>query len=614
MLALYFLYCTAHLSMSRLIRLLPDTLAHQIAAGEVVQRPASVVKELLENAIDAGSTTLQVIIKDAGKTFIKVIDNGTGMSSEDARMSFSKHATSKISKVEDLEAIQTMGFRGEALSAIAAVSQVTMETCVPQETLGTRILMEGSHLKQQTPVVVPQGTRMSVKNLFFNMPARRNFLKSNPVETKHIIEEFQRVALARPDIACSLYQNDLIVYQLSSHKLSHRITHLFGDSYKKQLIPCQEETDLLKVHGYIGKPEYAKKTRGEQFFFVNQRFIKSPYLHHAVKSAFEGLISSNAFPFYVLFIDVAPSRIDVNVHPTKTEIKFDDERVVYSVVTAMVRKALATHHITPSIDFEQPTGFNPFLEYASTAISFTHSSLKPMPSPSFVNTKENTEGEKETCSQETKTSYLIPSTLNTNTTISTSSPDLLQGHVKIQVQNKYILTQLKSGVLLIDQQAAHERILYEKYVHHLQNQSTGTIQRLLFPTHITLPPTDLTLLQEHHEVLQTLGLELASFGKDSLIVTGCPEEALHQDLQQLLEGLVEELKANQKPLQLPAQERLARYFARRAGLLAGKKLQPEEMDTLIDQLFSCSTPGYTPTGQKTFIILTWEAIQQHFAS
>ncbi|MEL6358958.1 MAG: DNA mismatch repair endonuclease MutL, partial [Bacteroidota bacterium] len=311
--------------MSAIIQMLPNNIANQIAAGEVVQRPASVVKELVENAIDAGSSTIKVVIKDAGKTLIQVIDNGSGMSEVDARMSFEKHATSKIRKTEDLFNIQTMGFRGEALASIAAVAQLEMETCPDSETLGTRIVIEGAEFKSQTSVAASRGTKISVKNLFFNVPARRNFLKSNPVETKHIIDELQRAALARPDIAFSFYQNEQEVYQLPITKLSHRIVHLFGDTYKQQLIPCQEETPSLKLRGYVGKPAQAKKTRGEQFFFVNQRFIKSPYLNHAVTNAFEGLLSQGTFPFYVLFIEIDPQRIDVNVHPTKTEIKFEDE-------------------------------------------------------------------------------------------------------------------------------------------------------------------------------------------------------------------------------------------------------------------------------------------------
>jgi DNA mismatch repair protein MutL len=611
--------------MSNLIRLLPDALANQIAAGEVVQRPASVVKELLENAIDAGSTVIKVIIKDAGKALIQVVDNGTGMSEIDARMSFEKHATSKIRTVEDLFNIQTMGFRGEALASIAAVAQLEMETCHKKDALGTRIIIEGSHIKTQVPISAPQGTKVSVKNLFFNVPARRNFLKSNPIETKHIIDELQRVALAQPDIAFSFYQNNLETYQLPVTKLSHRIVHLFGEAYKKQLIPCQEETDLLKIRGYIGKPEYAKKTRGEQFFFVNQRFIKSPYLHHAIKNAFEGLLPQNIFPFYVLFIDIAPAHIDVNVHPTKTEVKFEDERMIYAVLTAAVKQALAIHHITPSIDFEQNTNFNPFAVGASTTAfsadkitekNYTQFKSSSIPQQGGVKDwkelfKNLDKLPSETLTQAT-TTFQISSATNTPLTEAAPWESATESVIKIQLHRRYILTQLKSGILLIDQQAAHERILYEQYLQPLMNKQRRAAQQLLFPVHISLNPADLALVQAYAMDMHALGFVLASFGKDSLIVTGCPTEAINHDLKQLLEGLIEQFKWNQAQFSLTTQENLAQSLAKRACIQPGKKLQQEEIDMLIDQLFACTCPKYTPAGRKTFVIMMFEALNTIF--
>lgn len=610
--------------MSHLIRLLPDALANQIAAGEVVQRPASVVKELLENSIDAGSTAIKVVIKDAGKTLIQVIDDGTGMSEVDARMSFEKHATSKISTVADLFNIQTMGFRGEALASIAAIAQLEMETCHSKEALGTRIVIEGSHVKTQVPVAASQGTKISVKNLFFNVPARRNFLKSNPIETKHIIEELQRVALARPDIAFSFYQNSLETYQLPTTKLSHRIVHLFGEAYKKQLIPCQEETDLLKIRGYIGKPEYAKKTRGEQFFFVNQRFIKSLYLHHAVKNAFEGLLPHNVFPFYVLFIEVAPTQIDVNVHPTKTEIKFEDERMVYAILTAAVKKALATHHITPSIDFEQNINFNPFAAVPPKTASATDT-IKEKNYVQFRNPGMSQQSGVKTWEKlfqslgnspfehpaEMTTSFQASSTIDAPTEVSLLMP-AGENVVKIQLHRRYILTQLKSGLLLIDQHAAHERILYEQYLQPLLHHQTRSSQQLLFPVHVALNPADMVLVQAHVADMHALGFVLASFGKGSLIVTGCPTEAVGHDLKQLLEGLIEQFKWNQATFSLTAQENLARSLAKRACIQPGKKLQQEEINMLVDQLFACTHPHYTPTGRKTFVVMTLEALNTIF--
>ncbi|MEQ8811903.1 MAG: DNA mismatch repair endonuclease MutL, partial [Imperialibacter sp.] len=343
--------------MSDIIRLLPESLANQIAAGEVVQRPASAVKELLENSVDAGATSIQLIVKEAGKQLIRVIDNGVGMSETDARMSFERHATSKLRTPEDLFRIQTKGFRGEALASIAAVAQVELKTKRKESELGSFICIEGSEIKKQEPCVTPQGSTVSVKNLFFNVPARRNFLKSNPVEMRHIIDEFQRVALAHPGIAFSLHQNDLPVYQLEEGKLSGRIIGLFNKNYREQLVPVDESTDQIKIHGYIGKPEFSKKTRGEQFFFINNRYIKNNYLNHALTSAFEGLLSADTHPFYVLFIDMNPSKIDINVHPTKTEVKFEDERLIYGVVKSAIRQALGAHNIAPSLDFNYDVNF-----------------------------------------------------------------------------------------------------------------------------------------------------------------------------------------------------------------------------------------------------------------
>ncbi|MCU0317759.1 MAG: DNA mismatch repair endonuclease MutL [Amoebophilaceae bacterium] len=611
--------------MSNLIRLLPDALANQIAAGEVVQRPASVVKELLENAVDAGSTAIKVIVKDAGKSLIQVIDNGTGMSEVDARLSFERHATSKIRTAADLFNIQTMGFRGEALASIAAVAQLEMETCHKKGSLGTRIIIEGAQFKTQAPVSTPQGTKVSVKNLFFNVPARRNFLKSNPVETKHLIDEFQRVALARHDIAFSFYQNSLETYLLPAAKLSHRIVHVLGEASKKQLIPCQEETEVLKIQGYIGKPEYAKKTRGDQFFFVNQRFIKSLYLHHAVKTAFEGLLSPNTFPFYVLFIEIAPDRIDVNVHPTKTEIKFDDERMVYSILTAAIKRALATHHMTPSIDFEQNNNFNPFSTTSSTTTSTAEKvkesryaqfkSWDTMPQQGKIKDWERLFQPLDKHPDNTTITWQMAGASSTPTASETASlqpTHATANTVKVQLHNKYILTQLKSGILLIDQHAAHERILYEQYLQPLLHNKGKSAQQLLFPVRIHLNPADLALVQAHATDMHALGFVLDTFERDSLIVTGCPVEAADHDLKQLLEGLVEQFKWNQARFTLTTQENLARSLAKRACIQSGKKLQQEEIDALVDQLFACTHPHHTPAGHKTFVVMTLEAIDTIF--
>ncbi len=610
--------------MSNVIRLLPDNVANQIAAGEVVQRPASVVKELIENAIDAESSDIRVAIKDAGKTLIQVIDNGVGMSEVDARMSFEKHATSKIKFSEDLFNIHTMGFRGEALASIAAVAQLEMATCYKKEELGTRIVVEGTEIKTQEPIAVLQGTQVSVKNLFFNVPARRNFLKSNPVETKHIIDEFQRAALSRPDITFSFCQNDLEMQQLPATKLSHRIVHLFGDTYKEQLIPCQEDTHLLKLRGYIGKPSHAKKTRGEQFFFVNQRFIKSSYLNHAVRNAFKDLLPQDFFPFYVLFIEVDPQRIDVNVHPTKTEIKFEDERTIYSVLIAAIRHALASYHVTPSIDFEQCVNFNPFRGEQTDSfqsvrpsdtnalkqkIQLSENSYAPLNHSNAAH-KNSTQDWKELFLQLEKddgkpADISYPSSVSNVSYVSKDSP-------KVQLHEQYILAQVKSGILLIDQQAAHEQILYERYLQQMSHSQTHNTQKLLFPVHVTLGPEDLALAQEHASYFKDLGILLESFGKDSIIITGCPTEIANDTLKQLLEELIEQFKDCTANSPSDTKEKLARSLARRVCTKAGKRLHREELDTLVDQLFACTNPNYTPKGHQIFVTLTLENIASLF--
>lgn len=594
--------------MNHRIHLLPDVLANQIAAGEVVQRPASVVKELLENAIDAGGKHIKVIIKEAGKTLIQIIDDGIGMSEVDARMSLEKHATSKISTADDLYNIQTMGFRGEALPSIAAVSQLVIETRTQDEELGTCIVAQGAVIKSQEPVATNSGTKVSVKNLFFNVPARRNFLKSTPVETKHIIDEFQRAALAKPDIAFSLYQNDQETYQLpATDKLSHRIVHLFGDSYKKQLVPCQEVTDLIEIRGYIGSPTHAKKTRGEQFFFVNKRFIKSTYLHHAVKRAFEELLSPDTFPFYVLCIDIDPAQIDVNVHPTKTEIKFSDEHMVYAVLASAIKQALAVHHIAPSIDFEQDVNFAP---PRPNRIAETHyTQLKSLDSP-----KVNKQDWDKLFERLNETPKPAPtqSLLSTTSSPPGESPaepmtTSQEAPTKLQIHARYILAPVKSGLLLVDQSMAHERILYEQYLQALESQS-GAIQKLLFPHHITLNPSDLVLLQEHEAAFRALGFSIEPFGKDSIIVSGCPTEAASHDPKQLLESLIEQVKWNQKHLKLAIQENLARSLAKRSCLQPGTKLDTKAIDNLVDQLFACQQATYTPDGRKIWLIITLEEL------
>jgi DNA mismatch repair protein MutL len=604
--------------MPDIIQLLPDSIANQIAAGEVVQRPASAVKELMENSIDAGAKSVKLIIKEAGKTLLQVIDDGIGMSETDARMSLERHATSKIRKAEDLFELYTMGFRGEALASIAAVAQVELKTRPADQELGTCIVVEGSDIKKQEPVACEKGTSISVKNLFYNIPARRNFLKSNPVELKHIIDEFQRLALAHPEITFSFIQNDGQIYDLPATKLSQRVVSLFGKSYKEQLATCQEETDTVKVTGYVGKPDFARKTRGEQFLFVNRRFIRSNYLNHAVMNAFEGLIAENSFPFYVLFIEIDPKHIDVNVHPTKTEIKFDDERAVYAVVRAAVRQAIGSHNLTPAIDFNADVNFITklnnansqskqvyFEERFSTALHRSHTD-------NWEKLYENPEVKPVVVKQQDEIETPAVQTLRFESAINQSTPaTATEEKALFQLHARYVVKQVRSGMMIIDQQAAHERILFEKFLNQLKNKS-GQSQQSLFPQAITFSAADFALALEMQPEIEALGFRFDVFGKNTLVVNGVPANVQAANEKELFEGLIEQFKVNQSELALPLQENLARALARRASIKTGQPLVREEMQALVDSLFACSTSNYSPDGKPTFFIFELNKIESYF--
>ncbi|SMC68693.1 DNA mismatch repair endonuclease MutL [Pedobacter nyackensis] len=606
--------------MSDIIQLLPDSVANQIAAGEVVQRPASAVKELLENAIDAGANKIQLIVKDAGKGLIQVIDNGSGMSVTDARMCFERHATSKVRKAEDLFAIRTMGFRGEAMASIAAIAQVEMKTRKHDEELGTVIEIEGSVFLKQEPVATSAGTSISIKNLFYNTPARRNFLKSNPAEMRHIIDEFQRVSLAHPAIAFTLHHDGVEIYHLPSSVLKQRIVHLFGNNYNQRLIPVEEETSIINLKGYIGKPEFAKKTRGEQFFFVNNRFIKDPYLNHAVSKAYEDLLADDHFPLYVLFIDIDPANIDVNVHPTKTEIKYLDEKSIYAILHSAVKRSLGRFNISPTIDFDQETGFSGMI---------THKSPEEIvpPSISFNPDFNPFAGDKPATTRESAyasfpKSYgggagsMSPSTKNwgslyeiANHTPAEQSTLDLPAHESehqfspvqkqlMQLHNRYIISQIKSGLMLIDQQAAHERILYERFTVHLEDRK-GASQQSLFPQTVTLSPNDYELAKSLLEDIKSLGFEVREFGKNTLVIEGIPVDLGGGNINetQLFEHLIEGFKNSQQELKLDKRDALARSMARNSAIKNGTVLGQEEMNTLIEQLFACKTPNFSISGK-----------------
>lgn len=590
------------------IRLLSDLLINQIAAGEVVQRPASVVKELLDNAIDAASKNITIVIKDAGKQLIQVIDDGIGMSEVDARMCFEKHATSKIAHTDDLFKIQTMGFRGEAMASIAAVAQVEMETRLHEASTGVFIAIEGSKIKKEEAIATTPGTKVSVKNLFYNVPARRNFLKSNPVEFKHILEEVQHAALARTEIGWRLYHNDMEIYKLSPEKLSHRIVHLFGESYKKQLIPCKETTNIVTIEGYIGKPEEAKKTRGEQFLFVNRRFIKSPFLNHAIKNAYDRLLPADSFPFYVIYLTIDPQWIDINVHPTKTEIKFQDEKTLYAIVQAAIKKSLATHHVVDSLDFEQDTNFsllrftNPIKIHndpTHTEKERNYTQFKiDRSTPSFTPPKDWKSLFRD--HKDNSEAHILDKTVDT-------LPHQHGAGTAIQLYTSYIIVQVQSGALLIDQQAAHERVLYDKFMDHFHNKS-GASQQLLMPEHLVVNPVDYMVLLENKAILRSLGFIIDPFGESTIIIHGCPAELNHYAPKQLLEGLIEQLKWNNSKHKLEPSECCIRALAKKASIPHGTKLNGVEIDALLAQLFSSSNTMYTPEGRKICVMLSKDGL------
>ena len=600
--------------MPDIIHLLPDAIANQIAAGEVVQRPASVVKELLENSIDAGATRIKLIIKDAGKQLIQVIDDGSGMSETDARMCFERHATSKIRETNDLFNIRTMGFRGEAMASIAAVAQVELKTRKKGEELGIILKIEGSEVKLQEQTATPEGSIISVKNLFFNVPARRNFLKSNPVETKHIYDEFQRIALANPEVAFNFTNNDLEVFNLSAGKLSQRIVALFGKNYQTQMVVVDEATEVVKIHGYIGKPEAAKKTRGEQFFFANNRFIKHHYLHHAVVEAFDGLMQDRAHPFYVLFIDIEPARIDINVHPTKTEIKFEDERVIYAVMRSAVKKALGTHNVTPSIDFEQDINFGVETsgkrDYGNDVAPFEIPQISQREQNNQKNWGKLYEGfdssPKTIPSRATSDPISFQSKINSYEDVdlsgiseTTSIEKERESANSFQIQDKYLVTQVKSGLMLVDHQAAQERILYEKY---RKSQQRKTIE---------LSASDYALVIGLEEEIRVLGFVFSPFGGNTIVVNGIPNDVPAGKEKELFEGFLEQFKYNRDSLKIEAKESLVRALAKRS-VQKSKRFSQLEVSSLIDRLFACETPNYAPDGNATFVILEGNTIESYF--
>lgn len=620
--------------MADIIQLLPDHVANQIAAGEVVQRPASVVKELLENAIDAGSDSIKLIIKDAGKTLVQVIDNGKGMSTTDARLSFERHATSKIRSAEDLFQLHTKGFRGEALASIAAIAHVELKTKQPQDDVGNSIIIEGSKITDQDVVVTPQGTSVSVKNLFFNIPARRNFLKSDNVELRHIIDEFHRVALAHPSIAFAFYNNGSEAFNLPISNYRQRIVNIFGTKTNEKLVPVEEETEVLKISGFVGKPEFAKKTRGEQYFFVNDRFIKSAYLNHAIASAYDGLLKNGTHASYFLNLTVDPQTIDINIHPTKTEIKFDDEHTLYAILRSAVKHSLGQFNIAPVLDFDRDANldtpydlkketirtntpsievdrsFNPFQEEApirqQPAVAAT-TSYKKEPTESWESLYVGLES-KGTKTQQDFTEVHFESE---EATVSMFDKDIEQTHTTYQLHNKYIVSTIKSGMLVIDQHRAHQRILYEDYLRHLTVKGALS-QQLLFPLDLHFSNQEIMVINQLKEDLEHTGFVFSSVKEESIEIIGVPVGVPESEVSIILEQLISDVENEVPDSNFSATDLLAKSMAKSLAIKTGQSLQKDEQEHLVNKLFACKEPNVSPANRTTFVTMSVDELDKKF--
>lgn len=614
--------------MSSIIQLLPDHVANQIAAGEVVQRPASVVKELLENAVDAKATDIKLIIKDAGKALIQVVDNGVGMSVTDARLCFERHATSKIRNAEDLFSLHTKGFRGEALASIAAIAHVEMKTKQDQEELGTHIVIEGSKFVSQDPAVLPKGTSFAVKNLFYNIPARRNFLKSDTVEFRHVVDEFQRVAMAHPSIYFTMYHNGSEMFNLPNSNLRQRIVAIFSGKTNEKLVPIQEQTDILTIQGFVGKPEFAKKNRGEQFFFVNDRYIRSNYLHHAVMNAYEGLLPNGAQPSYFIYLTVPPHTIDINIHPTKTEIKFDDEQALYAILRSAIKHSLGQFNVAPALDFdrdpnldtpyeyqnktaEYPTiqvdrNFNPFSdEKKSNSGSGGSSSYKK------VETSQNWESLYVGLKQETLEieNFSIENEEVTASFFDEKEEEQTAKHT-YQIQKKYIVSPIKSGMVIINQNRAHQRVLYEQFLINMTVQQAAS-QQLLFPLAISFSANELKIISEMQPALEATGF-VFDWESEQLQVLGIPSNTTESEVLAVLEQLVSDLQDGIPNSSFSQNDTIAKSMAKSLAVKTGMYLTEKEQENLVNNLFACKDPNVSPFQKPTFITLRVEDIDKRF--
>lgn len=619
--------------MADKIKLLPDHVANQIAAGEVVQRPASVVKELLENAIDAKSSLIKLIVKEAGKTLIQVIDDGLGMSVTDARLSFERHATSKISSAEDLFNLNTKGFRGEALASIAAIAHVEMKTKQENDEVGTCLEVEGSEVKSQEVVVTPKGTAIAVKNLFYNIPARRNFLKSNTVELRHILDEFHRVALAHPDIAFSMYHNGSETFSLPKSNFKQRIVGVFGGKTKEKLVPVNEDTEVLKISGFVGKPEFAKKTRGEQFFLVNHRFIKSPYLNHAISSAFEGLLKEGTHTSYFLNLEVDPQTIDINIHPTKTEIKFDDEQTLYALLRSAVKHSLGQFNVAPLLDFNRDPNMDTPYEYKNKGIKTptieVDRAFNPFNDEIEATQKDSSKAAPSSYRQEkgpaweslyvgleSKSNAMQPdfdevhfeSTPETGTLF---TDEVEEKQTTYQFHNKYILSTIKSGMLVIDQNKAHQRVLYEEFFKHITIKESVS-QQLLFPLELHFTPQEMAIINQLKEDLEHTGFVFSGVRGDVLEITGVPINVPESEVSIILEQLVSDVENEVPDSNFSATDLLVKSMAKSLAIKTGQRLTAQEQEHLVHRLFACKEPDKSPANRPAFITITVDDLEKKF--
>jgi len=601
--------------MPDVINLLPDSVANQIAAGEVIQRPASVVKELMENSVDAGAKEIVVIIKDSGKTLIQVLDDGSGMTETDARLSFERHATSKITTAQDLFAITTKGFRGEALASIAAVAMVELKTRRKESDTGILVVINGSKVERQEPCSCPVGSSFSVKNLFFNIPARRKFLKSDNTEIRHIINEFQKIVLAHPDIHFTLHHNDNEIYNLSAGNPRQRIIGVFGKQINQELINLETETSLIGIKGFIGKPEIARRTYGEQFFFVNNRFMKHPYFHKAVVEAYQNILPAEAIPSYFIFMEADPASIDINIHPTKTEIKFEDERSIWQILMASVREALGRFNIVPSIDFENEALIDIPVRSSTGNV--------PNPPDIEINTEYNPfQGEERTFERSRfvdrfeRDGVANWEKLYSGLEKESDNPEhfdkIMESQRKFfQVRNRYIACPVKSGFMLIDQKRAHERVLYERFLECLSN-NRAVSQIDMFPVTAELNPADYFIIKEIEPELELLGFGFQHSGKNQITINGRPSGSDSSDPLEILDILLEDYKSTQADPSTGAKDKIAASMAGASAIHYGKGLSQGEMEDLFDSLFACKSPNYSPKGKPVINIITLEEIDKRF--